>query len=165
MFFRKNKIDKPIKRGICYGVTSGVITVLGLLIGLFSSTDSKHVVLAGVLTVALADALSDGVGMRVSEESDNIHNKKTIWEATLSTTFAKMLLGLTFVLPILLLPLTVSVIVALVWGLTVIAILSYIIAKQNKEKAVLVVIEHVGITILVVALSYFVGLAIEAFVA
>jgi VIT1/CCC1 family predicted Fe2+/Mn2+ transporter len=164
MFFRKNKIDKPIRRGIYYGVTSGVITVLGLLIGLFSSTNSKHVMLAGVLTVALADALSDGVGMRVSEESDNMHNKRTIWESTLSTMFAKMLLGLSFVVPVLLLPLTASVIVALAWGLTVIAVLSYIIAKQNKEKITRIIIEHVGITILVVALSYSIGLAIEAFV-
>ena len=52
-------IKKSLKIGLSFGLTSGVITTLGLLVGLNSSTHSKMVVLGGILVIAIADALSD----------------------------------------------------------------------------------------------------------
>jgi hypothetical protein len=45
-----------IRTGISFGLTSAVITTLGLMVGLHSGTHSKIVVLAGILTIAIADA-------------------------------------------------------------------------------------------------------------
>ena len=39
--------------GISFGLTSAVITKLGLMVGLHSGTHSKIVVLAGILTIAI----------------------------------------------------------------------------------------------------------------
>ncbi|MDD3035549.1 MAG: hypothetical protein PHO93_01385 [Candidatus Saccharimonadaceae bacterium] len=152
-----------LKKGLSYGTTSGVITSLGLLIGLFSSNSSSGVILAGLFTIAFADALSDGLGIHISEESEGRFSKKEIWEATVSTVVAKMALGLSFVLPIIFLPLLPAIITNISWGLIVLISLSYIIAKQNKEKVISVLSEHVGLAIFVVIGSFAIGKLINLY--
>ncbi|MBW2265656.1 MAG: hypothetical protein JRF28_05735, partial [Deltaproteobacteria bacterium] len=52
-----------LKTGLSFGLTSGTITTLGLMVGLHSGTHSKLVVLGGILTIAIADAFSDALGI------------------------------------------------------------------------------------------------------
>jgi len=78
--------------GFNFGLTSGIITTLGLMVGLNSSTQSHYVVVGGILTIAVADALSDSIGMHFAVESQNTHTNKEIWEATLSTFFLQIYL-------------------------------------------------------------------------
>jgi len=47
------------KTGLSFGLTSGVITTLRLMVGLHSGTRSRTVVIGGILTIAIADAMSD----------------------------------------------------------------------------------------------------------
>ena len=67
-------MNHSIKTGFSFGLTSGIITTLGLIVGLNSGTGSKLVVLGGILTIAIADAFSDALGIHISEESENKHN-------------------------------------------------------------------------------------------
>jgi len=60
------KIKHSLKTGFSFGLTSGIITTLGLIVGLNSSTRSKLVVLGGILIIAIADAFSDAFGIHVS---------------------------------------------------------------------------------------------------
>jgi vacuolar iron transporter family protein len=57
-----------LRTGISFGVISGVITTLGLMVGLHSGTGSKLVVLGGIFTIAIADAFSDALGIHVSSD-------------------------------------------------------------------------------------------------
>ena len=59
--------------------------------------------------------------------------------------------------PLLLLPLGPAVAVSVVWGLLVIVILSYFLAKSQGESPLMIIGEHLGIAILVVVLSHFIG--------
>ena len=45
--------------GFSFGITSGIITTLGLMVGLSSGTHNKLAVVGGILTIAIADSLSD----------------------------------------------------------------------------------------------------------
>ena len=54
-----------IRKGFGFGLTSGIITTLGLMIGLTFGTSSKAIVLGGIILIAVADALSDAMGMHV----------------------------------------------------------------------------------------------------
>ena len=146
-----------IKKGFSFGLTSGIITTLGLIVGLNASTGSKLVVLGGILTIAIADSLSDALGIHISEESENKHTKQEIWEATISTFIAKLLFALTFVVPVLLLDLPIAVIVSVIWGLLILGIISYYIAKQDKSNPLEVIGEHIIIAVLVIVLTQIVG--------
>lgn len=150
-------MQDSLRTGICFGLTSAVITTLGLMIGLHSGTGSKMVVLGGILTIAIADAFSDALGIHVSEESENIHTTKQIWISTIATFLAKFIFALTFIIPVIFLPLLTAIIVSLIWGLSILTVLSYIIAKTQGERAWKVVSEHVFIAIIVIAITHVVG--------
>ena len=146
-----------LRTGISFGLTSAVITTLGLMVGLQSGTHSKIVVLAGILTIAIADAFSDALGIHVSEEAENKHTAKQIWAATISTFLAKFLFAMTFVLPVILFTLSTAIVVSLIWGLSILSLLSYIIAKTQNEPPWKIVAEHLLISIVVIGLTHWVG--------
>ena len=146
-----------IKKGFSFGLTSGIITTLGLIVGLNSSTHSTSVVIGGILVIAVADALSDSLGMHISEESENKHTTKEIWESTIATFLSKFVFALTFIFPFLLFSLDTAIIVSVIWGLSLIAIFSYYIAHQEKTKPYKVIIEHLAIAIIVIIATNYVG--------
>lgn len=146
-----------LRTGISFGLTSAVITTLGLMVGLHSETGSKMIVLGGVLTIAIADAFSDALGIHVSEESENVHTTREIWGATIATFIAKFFFALTFVIPVILLPLFTAIIISLVWGLSILVVLSYLIAKAQGEKPWKIIGEHILIAIVVIAVTHLVG--------
>lgn len=146
-----------VKKGFSFGLTSGIITTLGLIVGLNSSTHSTPVVIGGILVIAVADALSDSLGMHISEESENKHTTKEIWESTIATFLSKFVFALTFIFPFLLFSLNTAIIVSVVWGLSLIAIFSYYIVHQEKTKPYKVIIEHLVIAIIVIIATNYVG--------
>jgi len=152
-----------IKKGFSFGLTSGIITTLGLIIGLNSSTHSKIVVIGGIIVIAISDALSDALGIHISEESENNHTSIEIWESTFSTFLSKFIFALLFVIPILLFSLSIAIIISVIWGLSLIAIFSYSISKQQKIKPYKIILEHLTITIIVIIITNFVGKWIGTF--
>ena len=150
-------MKESLRTGITFGLTSAVITTLGLMVGLHSGTHSRIVVLGGILTVAIADAFSDSLGIHVSEEAENVHTVKQIWAATAATFLAKFLFALTFAVPVLILPLSTAVLVGLIWGMSVLAILSFAIARSQGEPPWKIVGEHILIALVVIGITHSVG--------
>ncbi len=146
-----------VKIGLSFGTTSGIITTLGLIVGLNSSTHSKLVVIGGILTIAIADAMSDALGIHVSEESENKHSAKEIWQSTIATFLSKFVFAVSFIVPVLLLPLETAIIVSIIWGLLILGAFSSYIAKGEKVKPWKVVIEHLIIAVVVIIITYYVG--------
>ena len=146
-----------LRKGISFGLTSAVITTLGLIVGLHSGTHSRIVVLAGIVTIAVADALSDALGIHISEEAENAHTTREIWEATFATFLTKFLFAMTFLVPVLLLSLSAAVIANLIWGLSILTVLSYIIARSQGKPPWKIVGEHLVIAIVVIAVTHWVG--------
>ncbi len=149
---------KPsFKTGLSFGLTSGVITTLGLMVGLHAGTHSRSVVLGGIVTIAVADALSDAMGIHLSEESKNSGPMHHIWESTVATFLAKLFIALTFVIPVLFLSLTGAILTSIVWGLILLASLSYAVARAQAIAPWKVIGEHLLIALCVVAISHYVG--------
>lgn len=150
-------MNHSLKIGFIFGLTSGIITTLGLIVGLHAGTHSRLVVIGGVLTIAIADAFSDALGIHISEESESKHVKKEIWESTLSTFLAKFFFASTFIVPLLLFQLSTAIIVGVVWGLSLLGILSFFIAREQKVKPWKVIAEHLIIAAVVIVLTHYVG--------
>jgi VIT1/CCC1 family predicted Fe2+/Mn2+ transporter len=128
-----------------------------MMVGLYSSTRSRIAVVGGIIAIAIADAFSDAVGIHISEESEDRHSTREIWESTLSTFISKLFLALTFVIPVVLLPLHVAIVVSILWGLLVITLLSFSIARQQQIAAHKAVVEHLVIVVLVIILTHYTG--------
>jgi VIT1/CCC1 family predicted Fe2+/Mn2+ transporter len=147
----------PLKIGFSFGLTSGIITTLGLIVGLHSGTHSRIAVIGGILVIAIADAFSDALGIHMSEESENVHSTREIWESTIATFLSKFVIAITFIVPILLLELTTAIIASVAWGFSLLSIFSFYLAKQQKEKVYKVVGEHLIIATVVVVATHYVG--------
>jgi VIT1/CCC1 family predicted Fe2+/Mn2+ transporter len=145
------------RTGLFFGATSGVITTLGLITGLNAGTHSVTAVLGGIFVIAVADAMSDALGIHLAEEANPNATTQHIWSATISTFLNKFIFAISFAVPLLLLPLDQAVIASLLWGMLVIIVLSYFLARAQKASPVLIVAEHLGIAILVVVLSHLIG--------
>ena len=145
------------RAGLFFGATSGVITTVGLLTGLHAGTHSLTAVLGGILVIAVADAMSDALGMHLAEESDPNTTHGHVWHATISTFLTKFVFAASFAVPLLLLPLGVAVVASVAWGMIVIGVLSYFLARAQDERPLPIIAEHLGIAIAVVLLSHLIG--------
>lgn len=159
------RLAHPWSVGISFGVTSGIITTIGLLVGLSAGTHSRTAVLAGILTIAVADSLSDALGIHISEENEGIHSRREIWSAAAATFLSKFIMALTFAIPVMLLPLDTAAIVAIAWGAVSLTLLSIQTARRHGVSPRPIVLEHLGVATLVVIAAYLLGFAIQALVA
>ncbi|MBR9691322.1 hypothetical protein GOV06_00905 [Candidatus Woesearchaeota archaeon] len=146
--------DKAVTKGFSFGLTSGVITTLGMIVGLESAVSSSVVIIAGILSIAIADAFSDAFGIHVSEEAGG---DRHIWVSTKYTFLSKFVFALLFIIPFVLLDVGNAVIVSICFGLAVIAIYSYFMARKQNKSPFKVVGEHLLISIVVIIATHFVG--------
>lgn len=145
------------RTGLFFGATSGVITTIGLIAGLNAGTRSLAAVLGGIFVIAVADAMSDALGIHLAEEADPATTSQHVWSATFATFMTKFVFSLSFAVPLLLLPLQQAVVVSVLWGMLVITILSYFLGRAQDESTLGVILEHLGIAIAVVVLSHLIG--------
>ncbi|OGF97729.1 MAG: hypothetical protein A2Z06_02255 [Candidatus Glassbacteria bacterium RBG_16_58_8] len=115
------------------------------------------VVIGGILVIAISDALSDAMGIHISEEAEHRHTEKEIWESTIATFLSKFFLSMTFLVPILFLELSTAIVACVLWGLSLITLFSFYIARRQGIRPHRPVIEHLGITAVVIAVTHFLG--------
>jgi VIT1/CCC1 family predicted Fe2+/Mn2+ transporter len=154
--------NKGARTGVFFGATSGVITTVGLIAGLHAGTESVVAVLGGIFVIAVADAMSDALGIHLAEEANPDSTSEHIWAATVSTFYTKFIVALSFAVPILWLPLDTAVVVSMAWGLIVIGLLSYFLARAQQNSALPVVLEHLGIAIAVILISHYIGVWVNS---
>lgn len=154
-------MKRSFETGFSFGLTSGTITTLGLMIGLDVGTGSKLAVIGGILTIAFADALSDAMGIHMSEESRKGVSEKSVWESTVATFLAKFGFALTFLIPVLLFDLSTAIPVSAVYGLALLAVLSYHIAGIKKESVKKVMFESLSLGVLVIIGTSIVGTIVK----
>jgi VIT1/CCC1 family predicted Fe2+/Mn2+ transporter len=155
-------MDKGTRTGIFFGATSGVITTVGLMVGLQSGTQSVTAVFGGVAVIAVSDSLSDALGIHLAQEADPESTRAHIWAATLWAFVSKFLVAISFVVPLLLLPLDQAVQAGVIWGLMVVTAMSYFLARMQHTSAWRAVGEHVSIALVVIVLSHYVGVLVHS---
>jgi len=129
-------MKRSLRVGFSFGLTSGIITTLGLMVGLFSGTGSQLVVIGGIITISVADAFSDSLSIHISQEFENHISHKEIWESTFSTFICKFIFSALFIIPV--------------------------IARQRKVEAWKVISEHLIIMAIVILFTYYIGYFISS---
>lgn len=150
-------LTKPLGMGLSFGLTSGIITTLGLIMGLNAGTHSKLAIIGGILTIAVADAFSDALGMHAAEESENLKKTGDIWISCFATFISKFIFTLTFLVPIIFFDLSLSITICVIWGMFLLNILSYKVAEENQKSPIKTMLEHTAIAIIVIIITYYLG--------
>ena len=150
-------MDSGTRTGLYFGTTSGVITTLGVIVGLNAGTESLAAVIGGILVIAVADAMSDALGIHLAQESDTSASSKQVWAATFSTFFAKFLTALSFTIPFVLAAPNLAILISIGWGYLIICLLSYRLAAEQSLKPLSIILEHVAIATIVIVASHAIG--------
>lgn len=151
---KKNK-RPSLRAGLGFGFTSGPITVLGLMVGLHSILPSKLILIGGILTIAIADAMSDSLGMHVAKEATNLYSTKEVWEVTIYTFLSKFFIAISFIFPFYFFQLPTAMVTNIIWGLLLLGTFSFFIARKNGNNPWKVVIEHLAIATVVIITSHY----------
>lgn len=154
-------MKRAFRIGFSFGLPTGIVTTLGLMVGLNSSTQSQFIVIGGILTIAIADSLSDAMGMHFSQESENHLSHEEIWKSTIFTLLAKFIFSIIFIIPVLFLPLNLAILVSVLMGAYLIFAISLILARERNEDPIKVIGSHLLITFSVILIAHFVGIFIS----
>lgn len=146
---------------LTFGITSGILTTIGVLTGVNSATDSKLSVVAAIIAIAVADSCSDTFGMYLSKMSERGVNRKSAIRYAVGTLAAKFFFPLTFIVPILFFSLRVGVVIDILWGLAALSLLSIEQAIVGEKPILKTVLRNIVLAELIVFLSTLVGLLIS----
>lgn len=145
------------------GATAAIVTSMGLIAGLTHGDHNRTSVIAGLLIIAIADNISDSLGLHIYKESEGA-SKKEIQASTIGNFTIRFVLVLTFVFIVWLFPPAIALLIAILWGLILLTILSYFIARIKSTNPVREVAYHLIIALIVIVGSKFLGDFITQFV-
>ncbi|MCX6788876.1 MAG: hypothetical protein WCO21_02175 [bacterium] len=139
-----------------FGATSAIITNMALIAGLHNSANAKLSIIGSLFVIALADNLSDSMGIHIYQEAET-SSTRDVWFATGTNFLARLAVSLGFITIVFLLPLDIAVYVSALYGLVVLAIFSYVIGKIRNVHPIYSAVEHVVIAIIVIFVSNYLG--------
>ena len=151
----KNTI-RPTQTRISFGATSAIITNLGIITGLDTLVHPKLSIIGAILVIALADNISDSFSILIFQESGRL-SKKEVWISTLTNFFARLLVSSTFIILIILLPIKHAVVYSVIWGLLILTIMTYTIARRRKVSPYFAILVHTIVAVLVIVASNLLG--------
>ncbi len=141
---------------ISYGGTAAVVTSMALISGLSAADATKAVIVSALLIAALADNLTDALSVHIFQESEQL-DQKDAFTGTMTNFVTRLLLCLSFVLLVVLFPLALAAKVAMVWGMLLLATLTYLVARERKVKPISEVVKHLLVASAVIIASNMTG--------
>lgn len=145
--------------GTYFGVISGAITTIGLIMGMSSGTGSKIAIIVSILTIAISDTLSDAFGMYMSKKAGNLEDDsyKPLKEA-IGVIGSKFIISMSFLIPFLMYNnLDTSRYISVIWAYIIIICSSGYLTKLREESFTNNGIKYIIITTIVILLTHFSG--------
>jgi len=142
------------KNKYLFGSTSAIITELALIVGLSNSVNARSNMIAGILVIAVADNISDTLGIHIYQEAEGL-TKKEVWLSSCTNFLARFLVSMVFILLVALLPLKSAIICSIILGLLIIAIISYDMAAYKQMNPYKTMMNHIVIALIVILASTF----------
>jgi vacuolar iron transporter family protein len=137
-----------------FGITSSITTSLSLIVGLDTTAHPKASIISALAILALADNISDSLGIHIYRESENSGEPKIY---TLTNFLSRFLLTCVFAAIVLLVPKPFAIPLSVVLGLLVLSVLSYFIAIEQKIRPYREIIKHLAIAVFAMIASHFAG--------
>lgn len=153
-------INKEGFQGLTFGMMDGIITALGVLMGL-SPLGDKFIVFIGILVTGMADSFANAAGFHVSEETEEFHGRVEIWKSTGYCFFATVLMFVAISLPILILPFKTAVWASWIIGTLSLVGVGIIVADIRKMKRLNITAEYVTMGLIVSAVCYFLSVFVK----
>ena len=155
---QKNKLSN-----FSFGAVSAVITCLAIITSFDTNNKSKLVVIGSLCVIALADNISDTLGIHIYQEGEFSSFRK-VWRGTLSNFIVRVCVILVFILFVFGLPPMPAVVCSILYGFLILTGISYLVARKRHIAPARVIAEHIVIATLVLGLSKYVAFLIKMWV-
>jgi VIT1/CCC1 family predicted Fe2+/Mn2+ transporter len=139
-----------------FGATSAIISNLGLITGLQTLDHAKLSIVGGIIIIGIADNIADSFGIHMFQESECLKTKE-VWISTLTNFLTRVSVSFSFIPLILFLSIKLAVISSVIWGLVLLSLLSYSIARREGRNPQWVIFEHIIIAVVVIFASSLAG--------
>jgi VIT1/CCC1 family predicted Fe2+/Mn2+ transporter len=153
------RVAKIPLRSFTFGGSSAIVTSLGLIVGFGAAKASTATVVGALLIVALADNLTDSLSIHIYQESEQLE-PRAAFRATLTNFVTRLFVSLSFVLLVLTLPLGWALVAALAWGLLLLGVVTWLVARRRGANVRHELWGHLAATVTVLAVSRAVGVLI-----
>lgn len=137
---------------ISFGGTAAVVTSMALISGLSAADATKPIIVSALLIAAFADNLTDALSIHIFQESEQL-DQKNAFNGTITNFVTRLLLSISFVLLVVLLPLEHVAKVSIVWGILLLVILTYLVARERKVKPLREVVKYLLVASAVIIVS------------
>ena len=146
-----------------FGATSSIITSLALITSFDINTQAKFGVIATLLVIAIADNISDSLGIHIYQEGENCKIRE-VWLSTLTNFLTRFMVTSVFIFLVLIFPPVYAILFSIFYGFIILTIISYLIARKRGLSAFHAIAEHIIIATLVIIVSkYLRGYLISLF--
>jgi len=140
-----------------FGVTAAITTSMAIITGLDAASNSRLAILSALLIIAIADNMSDSLGIHIYRESQITGTATDARIHTVTNFLARFAVTMVFIALVVALPLEYSVIMSVAFGLSLLTFLSYRIALKRETNPYKEILQHLAIAIVVITISHFVG--------
>lgn len=145
-----------------FGSTAAIITNTSLVVGLGSAQAGKGPILGSLLTIALADNISDSLGIHMYKEAEGSGARLSML-ATVLNFLSRLVVSSSFIVIILVFSTAQAIVAAIVWGLLLLVLTSYMITRRSGQNSLLEVLKHVLVAVAVVGLSRYMGYVVARY--
>lgn len=139
-----------------FGSAAAIITNVSLIVGMGSAQAGKGPIIGALLTIAIADNISDSLGIHLYKESEGYGGKLSLLATALSFA-ARLVVSLSFIAIVLALPISTAIPIAIIWGLLLLTVLSYLINRSRNLSSVMEIAKHLFVALIVIWLSRYAG--------
>jgi hypothetical protein len=114
---------------------------MALISGLNAADATKPIIVSALLIATFADNLTDALSIHIFQESEKLDQKNAFY-GTITNFVTRLLLSISFVLLVGLFPLEHVAKGAIVLEMSLLTILTYLVARERKVKPMLEVVKY-----------------------
>jgi hypothetical protein len=148
---------------ISFGGTAAIVTSMALIAGLDAANAGKASTVSALLIAAVADNLTDSLSVHMYQESQRLEQKE-VFLGTATNFATRLVVCLSFVLIVALFPAHVAASSGLVWGMALLIVLTYFLARYRGASTTSEIGKHAGAALVIIFVSKHIGQWIAAHV-
>jgi len=140
---------------ISYGSTAAIVTSMALIVGLGSLKNSRASLIAALLVIAITDNITDSFSIHIYQESTSeTKSTKTI---AITNYVARLIVASSFILIAIILHSNLCKVIAVIWGMTLLISLSYLIVRKRNTNVGREIMSHILLALVVIVVSQLLG--------
>lgn len=121
---------KALKQGLSFGIISSTMTVLGLVIAMWSSGGKVPILIASILGLSISNSFADAFSIYIANSATK--DNKIALTSALVTGSIEFILPIIFTIPLIFLPLKTGIYINILLGFILVSSMGYYISILDK---------------------------------